>query len=146
MARYDRSCILCGKVYEYCNSCSAFQDKPVWMFSYCSEDCKDITSLLTDFIYNKVSKEEVKQGIEDKDTSRHMEYKGSYGKAYKEIMGEINSEDTDEKQIEEKKDIEEIKEDVIKDMANDTVSQVKSNLLTESKKVYPKAVAHKHGK
>ena len=146
MARYDRSCILCGKVYEYCNSCSAFQDKPVWMFSYCSEDCKDITSLLTDFIYNKVSKEEVKQGIEDKDTSRHMEYKGSYGKAYKEIMGEINSEDTDEKQIEEKKDIEEIKEDVIKDMANDTVSQFKSNLQIESKKVYPKAVAHKHGK
>ena len=146
MARYDRSCILCGKVYEYCNSCSAFQDKPVWMFSYCSEDCKDITSLLTDFIYNKISKEEVKQAIEGKDTSRHMQYKGSYGKAFKEIMDEIDSEDINEKEIEEKKDIEEIKEDVIKDMANDTVSQFKSNLQTESKKVYPKAVAHKHGK
>ena len=146
MARYDRSCILCGKVYEYCNSCSAFQDKPVWMFSYCSEDCKDITSLLTDFIYNKISKEEVKQAIEGKDTSRHMQYKGSYGKAFKEIMDEIDSEDINEKEAEEKKDIEEIKEDVIKDMANDTVSQFKSNLQTESKKVYPKAVAHKHGK
>ena len=146
MARYDRSCILCGKVYEYCNSCSAFQDKPVWMFSYCSEDCKDITSLLTDFIYNKISKEEVKQAIEGKDTSRHMQYKGSYGKAFKEIMDEIDSEDINEKEIEEKKDIEEIKEDVIKNMANDTVSQFKSNLQAESKKVYPKAVAHKHGK
>ena len=145
MARYDRSCILCGKVYEYCNSCSAFQDKPVWMFSYCSEDCKDVTSLLTDFIYNKISKEEVKQAIESKDTSRHMQYKGSYGKAYKEIMGEIDSEDIDEKAIEEKED-EEIKQDVVKDMANETVSQFKSNLQTESKKVYPKAVAHKHGK
>ena len=146
MARYDRSCILCGKVYEYCNSCSAFQDKPVWMFSYCSEDCKDITSLLTDFIYNKISKEEVKQSIEGKDTSRHMQYKGSYGKAFKEIMGEIDSEDIDDKQTEEIKDIKEIEKDVIKDMANDTVSQFKSNLQTESKKVYPKAVAHKHGK
>ena len=114
MARYDRSCILCGKVYEYCNSCSAFQDKPVWMFSYCSEDCKDITSLLTDFIYNKISKEEVKQAIESKDTSRHMQYKGSYGKAYKEIMGEIDSKDVNEEVI-EKKD-EEIKQDVVKDM------------------------------
>ena len=142
MARYDRSCILCGKVYEYCNSCSAFQDKPVWMFSYCSEDCKDITSLLTDFIYNKISKEEVKQAIESKDTSRHMQYKGSYGKAYNEIMNEIDSEDIDEKTIEDK----EIKQDAIKDMANETVSQIKSNLQTESKKVYPKAVAHKHGK
>ena len=141
MARYDRSCILCGKVYEYCNSCSAFQDKPVWMFSYCSEDCKDITSLLTDYIFNKISKEEVKQGIEDKDTSRHMQYKGSYGKAYKEIMGIVDSE---EKEIKEEKEI--IKEDVIKDMANDTVSQFKSNLQAESKKVYPNAVAHKHGK
>lgn len=142
MARYDRSCILCGKVYEYCNSCSAFQDKPVWMFSYCSEDCKDVTSLLTDFIYNKISKEEIKQAIEDKDTSRHMNYKGSYGKAYKEIIGEIDSENSKEEIINK----EEVKENVIKDMTNDTVSQFKSNLQAESKKVYPKAVAHKHGK
>lgn len=141
MARYDRSCILCGKVYEYCNSCSAFQDKPVWMFSYCSEDCKDITSLLTDFIYNRISKEETKQVIETKDTSRHMNYKGSYGKAYKEIMGEIDSDNFEKDKIEE-----EVKEDVIKDMANDTVSQFKSNLQAESKKVYPKTIAHKHGK
>lgn len=141
MARYDRSCILCGKVYEYCNSCSAFQDKPVWMFSYCSEDCKDITSLLTDYIYNKVSKEDAKKIIDTKDTSRHMQYKGSYGKAYKEIMREVDSE---EKEIGEEKEV--VKEDVIKDMANDTVSNFKSNLQSESKKVYPKAIAHKHGK
>ena len=142
MARYDRSCILCGKVYEYCNSCSAFQDKPVWMFSYCSEDCKDITSLLTDYIYNRVSKEDVKKIIDTKDTSRHMNYKGSYGKAYKEIMGETDSENKIEDSIKN----EEIKKDIVKDMANDTVSNFKSNLQAESKKVYPKAVAHKHGK
>lgn len=142
MARYDRSCILCGKVYEYCNSCSAFQDKPVWMFSYCSEDCKDITSLLTDYIYNKISKEDAKKIIDTKDTSRHMKYRGSYGKAYKEIMEEIDSEDKVEDIIKTK----EIKKDIVKDMANDTVSNFKSNLQSESKKVYPKAIAHKHGK
>lgn len=141
MARYDRSCILCGKVYEYCNSCSAFQDKPVWMFSYCSEDCKDITSLLTDYIYNKVPKEDAKKIIDTKNTSRHMNYKGSYGKAYKEIMGEIDSE---KEEIGEEKEV--VKEDVIKDIANDTASNFKSNLQSESKKVYPKAIAHKHGK
>ena len=116
MARYDRSCILCGKVYEYCNSCSAFQDKPVWMFSYCSEDCKDITSLLTDYIYNKVSKEDAKKIIDTKDTSRHMNKN------------------------------EEIKKDIVKDMASDTASQFKNNLQSESKKVYSKTIAHKHGK
>ena len=142
MARYDRSCILCGKVYEYCNSCSAFQNKPVWMFSYCSEDCKDMTSLLTDYVYNKVSKDEAKQVIETKDTSRHMQYKGSYGKAYKEIMGMVDTENSNDDKIEEKKNAEEVK----KDMANDTISQFKSNLQSESKKVYPKAVVHKHGK
>ena len=141
MARYVRSCILCGKKYEYCNTCSAFQDKPVWMFSYCSEDCKDITSLLTDYIYNKISKEEVKGIIGSKDTSRHMQYKGSYGKAYKEIMDETEPEISEENITE--KDIE---EDVIKGMANDTITQLKDNLQSESKKVYPKAVAHKHGK
>lgn len=146
MARYDRSGILCGKVYEYCNSCSAFQDKPVWMFSYCSEDCKDITSLLTDYIYNKVSKEDAKKIIDTKDTSRHMKYKGSYGRAYKEIVEENGSEDKVEDKAEDKIKTEEIKKDIVKDMANDTVSNFKSNLQSESKKVYPKAVAHKHGK
>lgn len=146
MARYDRSCILCGKVYEYCNSCSAFQDKPVWMFSYCSEDCKDITSLLTDFIYNKISKKDAKKIIDTKDTSRHMKYKGSYGRAYNEIMEEIDSEDIDEENSEDKIEDEEIKKDIVKDMANDTISSFKSNLQSESKKVYPKAIAHKHGK
>ena len=141
MARYVRSCILCGKKYEYCNTCSAFQDKPVWMFSYCSEDCKDITSLLTDYIYNKISKEEVKGIIGSKDTSRHIQYKGSYGKAYKEIMDETEPEIPEENKTE--KDIE---EDVIKGMANDMITQLKDNLQSESKKVYPKAVAHKHGK
>ena len=72
-----------------------------------------------------------------------MQYKGSYGKAYKEIMGIVDSQDSEKELIEEKKDT---KEEVIKDMANDTVSQFKSNLQSESKKVYPKAVAHKHGK
>ncbi len=141
MARYVRSCILCGKKYEYCNTCSAFQDKPVWMFSYCSEDCKDITSLLTDYIYNKISKEEVKRIIGSKDTSRHMQYKGSYGKAYKEIMDETEPEISEENKTEKG-----IEEDVIKGMANDMVTQLKDNLQSESKKVYPKAVAHKHGK
>lgn len=142
MARYDRSCILCGKVYEYCNSCSAFQDKPVWMFSYCSEDCKDITSLLTDYIYNKVSKEDAKKIIDTKDTSRYMKYKGSYGKAYKEIIEETDSGNKVEDKVENEKEI----GDTIKDMANDTISSFKSNLQSESKKVYPKAIAHKHGK
>ena len=146
MARYVRSCILCGKKYEYCNTCSAFQDKPVWMFSYCSEDCKDITSLLTDYIYNKISKEEVKEIIGSKDTSRHMQYKGSYGKAYNEIMEEIDSEDKDEENSEDKTKTKEIKKDIVKDIANDTISSFKSNLQSESKKVYPKAIAHKHGK
>ena len=112
------------------------------MFSYCSEDCKDITSLLTDYIYNRVSKEDVKKIIDTKDTSRHMNYKGSYGKAYKEIMGETDSENKIEDSIKN----EEIKKDIVKDMANDTVSNFKSNLQSESKKVYPKAIAHKHGK
>jgi hypothetical protein len=56
-------------------------------------------------------------------------------------MEEIDSE---EKEIGKEKEV--IKEDVIKDMANDTVSNFKSNLQSESKKVYPKAIAHKHGK
>ena len=138
MAKYSRKCVLCGKEYEYCNTCFTFFSKPIWMFNYCSEDCKDIVPILTDYVLNKINKEEAKEQLEGKDMSRHMFYSGSYKKAYDSIMND--EEDNSEKQDDIKTD------DTVKLMSNQTVATMKSNFQSEAKKTYPKAVAHKHGR
>lgn len=47
MVRNNKKCILCGKVYSYCNSCSEFDHLPRWMECYCSENCKEIFNALS---------------------------------------------------------------------------------------------------
>lgn len=47
MVKNNKKCILCGKVYSYCNSCSEFDHLPRWMECYCSENCKNIFNALS---------------------------------------------------------------------------------------------------
>ena len=47
MVKNNKKCILCGKVYSYCNSCSEFDHLPRWMDCYCSENCKEIFNALS---------------------------------------------------------------------------------------------------
>lgn len=47
MVKNNKKCILCGKVYSYCNSCSEFDHLPRWMECYCSENCKEIFNALS---------------------------------------------------------------------------------------------------
>ena len=49
MVKNNKKCILCGKVYSYCNSCSEFDHLPRWMECYCSENCKEIFNALSDY-------------------------------------------------------------------------------------------------
>lgn len=143
MVKNNKICTLCGKAYDYCNSCASYIDKPIWMAMYCSEDCKDIVPILTDYVFNRIEKDEAKAILDTKDTTRHMYYHGSYGKAYEEIFKTEN--ETIEKE-EIKKENSEDKIDISKALAQQTVSEVKANITAEGKKTYPKSIAHKHGK
>lgn len=144
MIKNNKTCTLCGKAYAYCNSCASFNDKPFWMAMYCSEDCKDIVPVLTDYIYNKIEKDKAKDILDAKDTSRHMFYHGSYAKAFNDIYNveNVKDEENEEEQNEESKK----RLDISQSLAQQTTSEIKKNITAEAKKTYPKAIAHKHGK
>lgn len=147
MIKKNKKCTLCGEAYDYCNSCAAHIDKPVWMAMYCSEDCKDIVPILTDYVFNRIGKDEARNILETKDTTRHMYYQGSYGKAYKEIFDIKDKEKQDNENNETKqKDNEDNKINFSQSLAQRTSFEIKNNITNEAKKTYPKAVAHKHGK
>lgn len=41
-SKFDKICVVCGKKYQYCDSCSDFRNFPRWMNAYCSENCRTI--------------------------------------------------------------------------------------------------------
>lgn len=72
MARRDRHCVVCGKKYQYCSTCSQDRNKPLWMNEFDVESCKDIYQICTEFNVGIKSKEEaqaalVKCDLENKD-------------------------------------------------------------------------------
>ena len=56
-----RKCIVCGKEYSYCRSCPKDAKKETWYALYDNENCKNISQALTDYNFNRITKEEAKE-------------------------------------------------------------------------------------
>lgn len=56
MAINNRVCSTCGQKYSFCPNCGADKYKPSWASEFCSEDCKDIYQIATDFNLGYTSK------------------------------------------------------------------------------------------
>lgn len=52
----NRTCIVCGTNYKYCNSCANANKEPAWKRIYCSEGCKEIAEIVNDLKGNKINK------------------------------------------------------------------------------------------
>ena len=65
MGKLNRTCIICGKKYSYCNNCQSDANKPTWYFIFDSQNCHDIYEVCTQYrdkeitiaqAYEKISK------------------------------------------------------------------------------------------
>lgn len=54
MARL-RTCVLCGKKYEYCPRCD--ETKPTFYLKYCSENCRDISTIMNKYTFKHLNQE-----------------------------------------------------------------------------------------
>lgn len=52
----ERICIACRGKYHYCPKCTEDANKPVWMFAFCSEECKETFTVVRDYCSNKITK------------------------------------------------------------------------------------------
>lgn len=75
MARRQRECYLCGKHYEYCNSCYQDRFKPAWMSEFHSESCKNIFDICTRFNMGLMSKTEAQDALKSCDLSNRENFK-----------------------------------------------------------------------
>lgn len=68
MAR-DRKCIVDNCLYEYCPSCGKGDPSETWRFSFCSENCRDIFNICSEYAFNRMSGEDAKEALSKLDLS-----------------------------------------------------------------------------
>ena len=85
MRKKMRNCIVCGKEYEYCNSCRSHASFPAWMAIYHNENCRNIMSIATEYMAGNLTKTEAKNKLDGCDLTDKRSFKESVAKVVNEI-------------------------------------------------------------
>lgn len=91
MAKKMRKCAVCGKNYPFCPRCGEDKDKPMWYFTFCSENCKDIYDVTSKFEDGQISGKDAKTKLDKLDLSNFEDF----GNSYKISVAKINETKTE---------------------------------------------------
>lgn len=93
-----RTCCVCRREHLFCPQCRPEdRNKPTWYFAYCSENCKDIYTVTSDYEDKKISADDAKKQLDKLDLSQIANLGESYQKAIMKINEETKPvEQTDE--------------------------------------------------
>ena len=134
MGKFDRTCVVCGKHYEYCTNCDRFLNYPTFMTMYCSKECVDLFDVLSRFEAGQTSKEDAQKVLQGMDQNKMKMLKNSMANTYKKIIAEDES-------VEMEEEAEPIKSEVDKQIAGETVKKAVYNATRESGKNIPRSIA-----
>lgn len=85
-----RTCCVCHREHMYCPVCNPEdRNKPTWYFAYCSENCKDIYTVTSDYEDKKITAGEAKTQLDKLDLSHIANFGESYQKAIMKINENI---------------------------------------------------------
>lgn len=88
MVENNKTCILCGTKYTYCNNCAEFDHLPYWMICYCSRNCKDIFDTLSAYNMKQITKDKARDILSKCDLSNKHSFKESTLNCINSIMEE----------------------------------------------------------
>ena len=108
MSRFNRTCVLCGKEYKYCNDCREYDDQPAWKNIYCSDNCRTIFNTAVDYKQGNLSLEDAYNKIKNIDLNNRAEMR----KDIISIIDEIKKEFENNKKTEEVEPIVETRKDI----------------------------------
>lgn len=93
-----RQCIVCPTkhLYEYCPACGKGDPSKKWMFTFCSENCKDIYSILENYSKSNIDAIKAKDELSKYDLSDKDNYIGTL----KKLVDEINEKTVVKKTVE----------------------------------------------
>ena len=134
MGKFDRTCVVCGKHYEYCTNCDRFLNYPTFMTMYCSKECVDLFDVLSRFEAGQTSKEDAQKVLQGMDQNKMKMLKNSMANTYKKIIAE-------DEPVEIEEEVEPIKSEVDKQIAGETVKKAVYNATRESGKNVSRSIA-----
>ena len=86
MKKNNKVCLNCGKVYTFCPNCSDYALLDSWNNIYCSENCRNIFQITTDYNYGELSKEKALEKLSACDLSNKESFHKTVIKIIDEIM------------------------------------------------------------
>lgn len=89
MERKLRYCAVCGTGYKFCPKCNEDKDKPLYHYTFCSKNCKDIYSVISDYRDGELSCDEANKLLSSLDLSKINNFGESYKKSLEEIYNLI---------------------------------------------------------
>ena len=104
MGKLNRTCIICGKKYSYCNNCQSDANKPTWYFIFDGLNGHDIYEVCTQYrdgeidakvAYEKISKLDISNIKNFADATRiQIEEILAKGKDVKSVTEKVKTSDT----------------------------------------------------
>lgn len=85
MGQKSRICCVCGKEYNYCNKCTEDKNKPLWYFSFCSSNCKEIYNVTSKFENKQINEKEARKLLDKLDLSSIKNFGDSYKSSVEKI-------------------------------------------------------------
>lgn len=131
----EKICATCRSEYDFCPKCNKDKDKPLWYFTFCSQNCHDIYETTSNFENGKINANDAKLQLDNLNLSKLDNFGESYKKSINKI---INSASIKESVVTEDVVVEETEinagEQVVEKENNDvTEAVVEENVFRKSK-------------
>ena len=86
----EKICATCGCSYNFCPKCNKDKDKPLWYFTFCSQNCHDIYDTTSKFEDGLIDASEAKSQLDNLNLSNLDNFGESYKKSINKIMSSVS--------------------------------------------------------
>ena len=121
----EKICATCRCSYNFCPKCNKDKDKPLWYFTFCSQNCHDIYETTSSFENGKIDADEAKLKLDNLNLSKLDNFGENYKKSIDKIMSSVSIKESviTEDVVAEKTEINAV-EQVVEKENNDTTEDV----------------------
>ena len=132
----EKICATCRSNYDFCPKCNKDKDKPLWYFTFCSQNCHDIYEITSSFENGNINADEAKLQLDNLNLSKLDNFGESYKKSIDKIMSSasVKNDVIVEDMITEENVEDNIKKQVVEEENNKTTENVvEEKVLKKSK-------------
>lgn len=132
----NKICATCHSEYDFCPKCNKDKDKPLWYFTFCSQNCHDIYEATSSFENGKINANEAKMRLDNLNLSKLDNFGESYKKSINKIMSYVSDKEdvfTENVIVEKKAEINSGKQVVEKESNETTEGVVEEKVFRKSK-------------